>query len=303
MNEKKMGRWVRSKLTISQSREVLRNNTYLYKCPIYSTVISLVVSLILIVAGIVLVAGTAVSETTATGEVGGMTEGLFALFAVIFTLVTTFVAVMFQGGMIKSISDEIDGQNSSFGEGMAHAKSRAKDLLFWALAATTVGIILRALQERGGIVGAIFAGLTSLAWAVVSIFVIPVIVLENAGVREAFGRSTAILKKTWGESLILNIGISFIFGLIILLEVLVMGGIALAAGVAGIGSMSIAAVIVGVGLIVVTSFVQQMYTAVFKVALYKYATTGAAPSGFDEVLLAGSVKEKKKKGFLGKKKK
>ena len=295
MNEKKMGRWERSKRTIAQSRMILKDNIYLYKFPIVSIIASLLAFTALLIAGFILGLDGSFVNLIERLEAEEVSNGFFLSLFILMTLITTFIGIFFQGAMTYSISQEIDGNNSSFSDGISAANSKIGNLLTWTIATTTVGMVLRAIQERGEIIGTIAAGLTGLAWAVLSIFVIPVIMLENANAFEAIKRSTSVLKKTWGESLILNIGVGFIFSLIVLLEFIVIGAIAGTLLTAGSGVGAIVVAVLGVMVIIVTAFIQQMYISVFKVALYKYATTGEAPAGFDKEILETSIKLKKKK--------
>ena len=65
----------------------------------------------------------------------------------------------------------------------------------------TVGMVLRAISDRGGIVGAIVASLIGVVWNVVTFLVVPILVIEGVGPVEAIKRSGGLLRKTWGEQL------------------------------------------------------------------------------------------------------
>src|SRR5260370_40633873 len=78
-------------------------------------------------------------------------------------------------------------------------------ILGWALVATTVGIVLNAiesfLKDKLGFLGSLIGGLFELGWATVTYFVGPVLVTERVGPIAAVRRSAAILRAQWGESL------------------------------------------------------------------------------------------------------
>ena len=76
----------------------------------------------------------------------------------------------------------------------------------WAVVSATVSIILNQL-ERYGIVGRIVASLIGLAWNLVTFLTIPILVIEDVGVVDAFKRSKELFKKTWGENVVGQAGL------------------------------------------------------------------------------------------------
>ena len=81
------------------------------------------------------------------------------------------------------------------------------------MVASSVGMILRMIEERVGIIGRIITALIGMAWTVTSFLVIPIMVVDKRGPIEALKESAHLLRKTWGEQLISN----FSFGLIFIL--------------------------------------------------------------------------------------
>ena len=78
---------------------------------------------------------------------------------------------------------------------------RVPQIAGWALLSATVGLVLRIIESRSEKVGQLVSGLLGMAWSIVTYLVVPVLVVEKAGPIEAVKRSTALLKKTWGEAL------------------------------------------------------------------------------------------------------
>jgi hypothetical protein len=99
--------------------------------------------------------------------------------------------------------------------GFSIANSKFVVIFCYAIIAATVGIILRIVQERVGFIGSIITGLIGVAWTLATSMVVPVLVPQhNIGPIEAVQESAALLKKTWGENIIGNVGIGFAFGVI-----------------------------------------------------------------------------------------
>ena len=89
-------------------------------------------------------------------------------------------------------------------DGLALARQHIGKIFVWALITATVGMILRAIQERSGIVGRIVIGIVGIAWSVLTFFVVPVLLYEPVGVGESIKRSASIFRQRWGEQFIGN---------------------------------------------------------------------------------------------------
>ena len=85
---------------------------------------------------------------------------------------------------------------------MRIATSKMGTIAGYALIAATVGMILRAIQERVGFIGRIIVGLLGVGWTVATYLVVPVLVTRDVGPIDAVKESAGWLKKTWGENVI-----------------------------------------------------------------------------------------------------
>jgi hypothetical protein len=217
------------------------------------------------------------------------------LFA--FYFACTFIIVFFNAALIFCALQSFAGKEPSLRAGLATAAGRLPQILAWTFVAATVGLILNALQsflkDKLGFLGALLGGIAEVAWAVVTYFVVPVIVVDGVGPIEAFKRSSAILKRTWGEAIGGEGGLGLLSVLFFLPVVLLFGVL----GTAGIGvwaSPPVAvALIAAVGIYVLGLVV--VFTAlgtIFRTGTYVYATTGQAPSNMDPALLQGAFRKK-----------
>src|SRR5205807_7054495 len=111
------------------------------------------------------------------------------------------------------------GGNPTIADGLRAARERITQIIAWAFLAATVGVALRIIAERVGFIGKIVIAILGAAWTVATYFVVPVLVVEKLGPYVALKRSTAIIKKTWGESLVSNVGIGLITTLVTMLLV------------------------------------------------------------------------------------
>ncbi len=138
---------------------------------------------------------------------------------------------------------------------------------------------LRAVEERAGFLGRIAIAIIGVAWAAVTFLVLPVLVFEGVGVVEAIKRSGAMLKRTWGENLIVNGGIGLV-ALAAMLPAVLLAGVGFVSGSTGLLVLTFA---LAVGWIIVVACWSSAMTAVFQLALYRYATDLEMPAQFATV--------------------
>ena len=207
----------------------------------------------------------------------------WALWVVAFAFyfVNYFFIVFFNAALVSCALMRFNGGEPTLGDGLRAASLRLPQILLWALVSATVGVLLKAVENVHEKAGAILSALLGTAWTVVTYFVVPVLVVEKAGPFAAIGRSTAILKKTWGESLVGHFGLGLITLLLALpgLLLLIGGVLLLATGkMVALGLVVLALGVIG---LLMASAAGTALQGIFVSALYQYATHGEAPHGFD----------------------
>lgn len=209
----------------------------------------------------------------------------------------TFIIVFFNAALVFCALQGFAGKEPSLRAGIATAAGRWPQILAWAFVAATVGLILNALQsflkDKLGFVGALLGGFAEVAWAAMTFFVVPVIVVEGLGPIEAVRRSSAILKQAWGESVGGEGGLGFISVLFFLPVVLLFGLLGTSGAEVWASPPVAVALIVVVAVYLVALVV--VFTAlgtIFRAGTYVYATTGKAPSNMDPALLQATFRKK-----------
>lgn len=204
------------------------------------------------------------------------------IFWLTFYFIAFFITIFFNVAIVGCALMRLDGGDPTFGYGIRYALDRVKYIFLWPLVAATIGLILRAISERSGLFGRIVIGIIGLAWSIATYFVIPVIAAEKLTPFPALRRSVSILKNSWGEALVSNLGIGLIFfllalaGFLIIIPAFMIGG--LIGGIIGI----VIAVIYWVFLAVLQSAV----SGVLMAALYRFATTGKTSEDFPTSVLS-----------------
>lgn len=210
----------------------------------------------------------------------------------LFYLAQYFVIFFFNTALVGAAMIRLDGGDPTVADGLRIARGKIVPILGYAAIAATVGLLLRALEEKAGFIGRIVIGLIGVAWTVATFLTVPVLVARDIGPIDAVKESAALLQQTWGENLIGNGGIGLAFGLVNVAVVVV--GVLL---VTAIASQGLATLAIGIGALFVLlvtglALTQAALAGIYSAALYCYATQGDAPGGFDGALLEGAFARK-----------
>jgi hypothetical protein len=192
-----------------------------------------------------------------------------------------FVIFFFNAALVGAAMIRLDGGDPTLGDGLRIAISKIGVIAGYALIAATVGMILRAIQERVGFVGRIIVGLLGVGWTIATYMVVPVLVARDVGPIDAIKESAGLLKKTWGENVIGQAGIGIAFGLIFLAVVVCGASLIVLAFVTQSLLLIVTAMILTVVAVGITGLVQSALAGIYAAALYRYATTGEGTQGFD----------------------
>jgi uncharacterized protein DUF6159 len=280
------GRISRGWALTKQSFAVLRSDRSLLLFPIVSIPVAVVAAAIVMGPGIALYSSD-------------KSEPVLIAFAIVTLYVLTFITLFFNVALAAAASRGLSGQESTVGDGISVARSRLGVIAAWALVQTVVGVIISAIQNAGGgdsAVARIVGGLASFAWSAATFFVIPVIALEGLGPKDAFKRSVSVLRERWGEGVVGTASASGVVMLIALLPVVGLGfaGYALVSS----GHDAPGAVLLGIAgvVFVVAMLIAGTVSAIFRVALYRFATEGAVVGGFDQQQLEGAFARRGRRG-------
>src|SRR5690348_16406307 len=168
---------------LSASWQMLKEDQHLLWIPVISAAASLAAGAALFYPGFL--AGDAVGHSHRVA--------IWAAFALAGFGATT-IGIYFQAALVIGAYQRADGVRPTLGGVLGAAWKLRGPVLAWALLATTVGVAIRALENRLGWLGRLLGILGGLAWAVVSFLVVPVVVAEGLGPIEAVKRSGQLLR-------------------------------------------------------------------------------------------------------------
>ena len=273
-------RFSRSWALTKASAEVLRSDKELLIFPVISSIAAILVAATFLVP----ILGLHLLE-------GGRTGPLGFVVGFLFYVCQYFVIFYFNVALVGAAMIRLEGGDPTVNDGLRIAWSKAGVILGYAAIAATVGIILKAAQERAGFLGKIVVGLIGAAWTVATFLVVPVLVAQDVGPVEALKESVSLLKKTWGENIIGTGGIGLAFGLIIFAVMLV--GVILALAASALSPyLAIAFGVITVLAVLLLSVIQAALSGIYSAALYRYAVDGQAPAGFEGGALQIAFKPK-----------
>jgi len=270
--------------------QVLKADKELIWFPIISSIAMLVVTILFLVPASALLGlfGAATGAEVSEGSILGYVIGFLWFF------VAYFVSLYFNVALIGAALIRLDGGDPTLSDGIRIANSRLSKIAQYAAISAFISLVLQQIKERAGFLGGIIGFLGEAAWAIVSFLVLPILIVEDIGVFEAIQRSTAMLKKTWGEQLVGSGGMGLIFFLISLALIFVGGALIFV-----LAQLSGALAVLGVILLIVAFLVMGAISGalggIYKAMLYRYAETGEVGLGMDAALVSGAFKPKRKR--------
>lgn len=224
--------------------------------------------------------------------VGGEIPILGYIVGFLFYVALYFVTIFSNSALIGAAMIRLNGGDPTVRDGINIAMKHIGAIFGYAVISATVGIILRIVSERSGAIGRFIVSLIGFAWTVATFLVVPVLVIEGAGPIEAIQRSAGMLRKTWGEQIIGNLGVGAVFGLmtfgVVLLGIPIM--------IAAVASQSIALIIFAAAIIILLIMalvlISNTLSGIYVAAVYRYANTGEVGAFFDPTMVQDAFKQK-----------
>lgn len=273
-----MGRLARSWEMTKTSFGVIRSDKELLWLPVLSFLATVVA--IMAIAGVGFVAGVFPEVTTEEGI-----DPVQAALAFLLYLAVAFVQVFFHAATVAAAHQRLSGGDPTVGSALRAAGQHVGRLFLWSMVVATVNVILHIIRERAGWLGRIMASFAGTAWNLATFFVVPVLLFEkDAGVGTGLRRSGGLFKQTWGETVVGEVGIGFVAGIVG--AVIVFGTVAGAILLSAVPYASIAVIVLGATALILSMIIFSVAGAVYKTALYRYATTGHAGGDFANTTMA-----------------
>ncbi len=249
--------------------------------------------------GAALVGAVAAGVFGATGtfdRLGSTGDAEFNVVDLVIALVAyfggLFMVIFFNSALVAAARERLEGGDPNVMSGIRAVRGMWLAILGWTLITGTVGLILQALQSMARensqgvmrIVAIILVSLLQTAWAYITFFVIPILVVERVGPITAIRRSGSLLRQSWGEQLTA----SFSFFLIYLLAILIVAiPVIILVFIAPVAAIIVGVILGGIAVASVAAM-----EGIFKAALYEWVAEGKGSEWFDRQLLADAYMQR-----------
>lgn len=204
------------------------------------------------------------------------------LILLLFYLLQYFIIFFNNTALVGAALIRIRGGDPTVGNGLKIALDRFVPIFLYALIASTVGMILSLIKERGNNISKIVVSLIGFVWNVATFLVVPILAAEEVGPIEAIKRSVAYLKKTWGEQLVGTFSIGAVFTFLLIMLIIAAGlMVAVLANANAQPWAFIAVFAVAIVFILGGSLVNSTLNGIYTAAVYQYASTGNPGTFFE----------------------
>lgn len=285
-----MGVITRGSALLAQSWSLLRANPSLMAFPVISGFAQMAVlascAAALVVSGGLPRLIAAINESPTADSEELFVHAIAWPILLGFYLVAFFVQTFFGTALIGAAIEFFAGRPATLGTGMRVAMSRLPQIVGWTLVSASVGLILQVIAERLGFVGRIVIHLLGFGWAVATYFVVPTVAAEGLGPIAAMRRSADILRRRWGDALLLQASVG---PLVVMAIGLTATGVFMISYTAMLALQTPMALIAGIAMIaaivLIGAVVGSTIMGVLRAALYHFAISDDSPRGFDRALL------------------
>ncbi len=287
----KMGKFAASKLLVKESFNVLKQDKELAWFPVVTGIVQLIGLIILasVFFFVIMGANPHYFDSVDKAQPNAQLDLLGYAVLFVYYLMTFFIANYFLAGVYAIVHARFNGGNLSFGDGIDAANRNIGKIFAWSFISATVGVVLRVISDKSQLIGKIVAGLFGAAWAILTYFSLPSLVIGNRSVQDSFKESAALIRKTWGEAIIVNFGLSLFFMVLTFIVMALFVGVGIIVQLPEVWILlAILFVIYMIAVVIISSTLD----SIVKLALYEYASTGKVPQGFTPELIQNAVKGK-----------
>lgn len=265
-----MGRFRRSWELGKTSWSVLKKDRELMWLPAIGFALSAIV--LLLAAGVIFLAEYDSAVGLEETEPGPVTWIVVLLTYLLVAIITVF----FNSALVAGARVRLHGGDPTVSSSLGVAMSRLHVIIPWAITTVTVGLALRLIRENMGIFGRVIAAFLGMGWAILTFLAIPVIVMEQSGPIDTVKRCTELIKRTWGENLLGQLGLGFLWFAVLPPAFLIAAILA----ATGLVALAVVGVVAALAWILIGAVVISGLTAIYQAALYEYAVEGQVPAAF-----------------------
>lgn len=238
------------------------------------------------ISGTALFPGTGLATGPASVAISWGSPPWIALTFII-GLVSTFVTYYLLAALIACVSLIHSGRAATVRDGLAHAGHYRWPLFSWAMIWACIGVVFSFFMNpstMGSVlvnVGIIYGSMAFMACLyVLTLFVVPLLVLDNEDLVTAVTGSLSLFRKVWAEILICFAIYFLIVFVVVLTSLVPMIAIGFSGSAASV-SAAVAVVVAYMLVMLILLFIGSTIVGITITGLYLYGKTGILPAMFE----------------------
>jgi hypothetical protein len=228
----------------------------------------------------------------------GSSDMIYYIIIFCFYLLSYFIVIFFNTGLITCASMKLNNQETKFSDGLKNSFKNIGKIFIWSLISATVGLILNMISNKSKIVGKVVISIIGMLWTFLTFFVIPVMIFENKNVFKSISESSNLFKRTWGENVITDFSLGFFFMILGLLGLIPFFFLIFLSFYLGSDILLIISFVLLILYWVSLGIISSSLRGIFVVTLYNYAKTGNVSSNFNQEIIQNAFKQEEKKSFF-----
>ena len=194
---------------IADAFGVLADNPSLVAYPILGAITSFAIGGVGL--AVVLTAWLTVGVAVSAGAGTILAILLMIPIALVAYLAIAFVNVVFVAAIVHEVYDYHHGIDTSLVSGLKAALSNWWPLLVWSAISWTIGRVLRGKRKNNdGVISKAIGEVVSTGWTAATFFIVPVVLFEDAQVRDMFQKSAGHFRGSWEQILAAVFGLRII---------------------------------------------------------------------------------------------
>lgn len=213
---------------------------------------------------------------------------LFYISFFLSLILSFFIYFYFRAALIYCIYQSLRNEKISFKEAFNVAKNNSIKIIRWTFIDSALGISMVGFTgKETGYATALPIMAARATWNLLTIFVIPILIIENLSVKNAIIRSSQLFTKVWIKATVFEFSVGWIFIIIALTGVFVIPFVLVNLSITILPFLSnhIEIVIaIAYGLFMSTILILGIIVAtlreIFIIVLYNYAKTGRVPQNY-----------------------
>lgn len=273
-----MGKWQASRALFNMSWGILRDQKKLVMFPIYSFAISITITVLVGLLILVPEIGTGfLSDFSELARIEEIGEETFIYAGIIVSVLSQIITMYFNAAVIRSTNEYLSGNLINNKKSLSSLENKTLSIINWATINAIVGIILQQISRRSKLLGKIIVSIMGATWNITTYFMLPILVIEDQNITESGKKSVKLIRKTWGEAFLTNMGVELVMTGFALLSIIPLS----LALISGNISITITVGILLFTYIVAISIIGSVLNTIIKVLLYRYATEMKLPESID----------------------